>query len=94
MPLELWIPESARPEPRRVFKCTVCGLELPREQRAQFQRHARACASKNEDVIREATAKHFDNAFMSPLDPERHDWIREREERKEKVNYLKDGVVR
>lgn len=80
MPLELWIPESATPEPRQVFQCTLCGLKLPREQRAQFRRHVMACLKKNGDKIEAEIAKRNANAFTSALDPEREKWIREQEE--------------
>lgn len=84
--LQIWIPESARPEPRRVFRCEVpgCKKRFPLEQREQMVRHVKACAKRHEGEIAEALHNRRSDGFLSPLDPEQAEYVRRRAfERKE-----------
>jgi hypothetical protein len=96
MPPELWIPESAVPprEPRTYLQCTLCDLKLPRTQREQFLRHLKACAKKNEDKIEAELERRNQSVFLNgSLDPERRDWLAERKERGEQIDYTKEGLI-
>lgn len=47
MPLELWIPDTARP----AYRCNVCEREFGSKQREAWRRHVVKCAEVNEEVI-------------------------------------------
>jgi hypothetical protein len=58
-------PEYADRAP--AFRCTVCGMEFPSEQRGAWQRHVGGCARANMDKIKAATKV---PPFMEDYDPE------------------------
>lgn len=78
MALEIWIPENARPEPRKVLLCKVpgCGRRFPDTQRQQFERHINACAKRNFDRIQELDAINHSDPFTSVGDKEMYGWVR------------------
>lgn len=101
---EIWIPESAREraEPKRIYRCVVpvggteeaiCGKEFPVEQHRQFEHHVKACARKHEGEIAALAHRRASDPFTGILDRERHDWIRDREESGQDVDYFRDGVM-
>ena len=80
MPLELWIPESARDTPeKRVLKCHApdCGRTFPFTQREAFERHVKRCAKRNIDAIQELTEMQADG-ITRPSDTEAYSWVRKR----------------
>lgn len=76
MPLELILPHSAS-EHRRRRQCFCCGATFTLDQKTQWVRHMNGCTKKHADRIEEGAEQRLNNGFMSPLDKELYDHIRQ-----------------
>lgn len=78
MPLQLWIPESAREAPQKVYRCGLCDKRFPAHQQREWQRHVGACFKRNEDIVAAAEKARKASAFTAVQDEEQLRWLRER----------------
>ena len=78
MPLEIWIPETARTPPQKKYRCLVCSRVFPETQKQQWARHVKACDKKNPEFVEGALAANEANPFKTVQDKEKFNWLRER----------------
>lgn len=77
----LWLPPSARPEPKRYLRCSVPGCThpgFPMTQREQWRRHVKACAKRNHGEIEREISRREETYFTKSADPEKYEYIRKR----------------
>lgn len=73
---DLWLPDSARPAPKKVYVCHLCGTRFPERQTQQWQRHVLACDRRNGEQVDKAVAAAESSVFTSIADKEQYAFLR------------------
>lgn len=85
MSLQLWLPASAR-DTQKVYKCNVCQMRFPEDQKQQWRRHTIACIRKNPEHVEELVAAQEASIFTSIADKEKWAWVRKRQAEGKRVS--------
>lgn len=83
MPLQIWIPESAR----AAYRCNVCGDGFGEKQREAWRRHVIKCADVNEEVIAQEYEDSKKVVFSGMDDDTRGEYLEARQKA------LREGVI-
>lgn len=75
MPLEIWIPPSAR-EKQRFLRCELCTKRFPLAQRPQFDRHVKACVRRNGEKLEAHVARRDSDFGLDGFDTELYAHLR------------------
>lgn len=93
MPLEIWIPPTARP----AYRCMVngCDRTFTEDELSAYIRHTTRHSQECEAEIAAEVEAQQSNAFTSSrsLDREREEHLRRRFQAGEKVDWLTEGAV-
>ena len=71
--LQIVVPET---EPRKVWRCNVCGGEFNENAHAAFERHVVRCAKRHEDELMEALEQRQKDTYWSEERMEEQAYVR------------------